>query len=126
MCPMKTPSIPTQHELSRIIENWAQTQKNVKAVWLYGSRIQESGKQAHAESDWDVAIQFDGDNPEQIRFDWFNDMDRIQKELDELIGWEREHRDTWEGIHLEIYNPPETEHVSKAVCTYAICVYSKW
>jgi hypothetical protein len=117
--------VPSQSNLERAIAEWAQTRPYLKAAWLYGSRIPGSGKMPQENSDWDLAIQIEGDNPEQIKAWWFDNLDNVHKELEGKIGWSRSHREAWKGIHVEMHNPPLTPNVSRAVEDYAVLVYTK-
>lgn len=118
-------AIPSQSELSKVLSDWARTRTDVKAIWLFGSRVAGSGKEPRADSDWDIAIQFEGEDADKIRAEWFKNVDDIHAELEAKIGWQREHNSVWKGIQVEIHNPPQTENVSSAITSYAICVFKK-
>jgi predicted nucleotidyltransferase len=116
--------IPDENTLSRVVIEWAIANSNVKSVWLYGSRIAGSKKTASEDSDWDVAIEIDG-TPEFIRAWWFSNYETIHAEIERKIGWQRSHREAWKGVHVEIFNPPETPTVAAAISEYAVLIYRR-
>lgn len=110
---------PSRERISHIVQKWAATKPTIKRAWLFGSRIKgvnKHGGPVRDESDWDVAVELDGVNPEARDSQWLRVVNQWDGEMDDQAGWR---------VEVEHYNPPERVRVASAVDEYGVLVYQR-
>ena len=82
---------PTQDEITIAIKAWARHHSFIQRVWLYGSRItgisSNTGKAPKPETDWDIAVEIDGESEDDRRIRWFAFTDQAGDEMKALTNW---------------------------------------
>jgi len=108
----------------KIVIEWAKEKPYIKKIYFFGSRItgvsKKTGEQVTAESDFDVAVEFDkfpGD--ENLLATWCHEGEKWQQELANLLGW-----DDKEDLHLEWHHPEQTPGMANFLDEESIVVYS--
>ena len=67
------------------LRSWAEAKSRIRQLWIYGSRAMGVHR---ADSDLDVAVDFDPNEGEDRLSTWIFEGDAWQRELQQLLPWQ--------------------------------------
>jgi hypothetical protein len=82
---------PTKEVMTGAAQEWARQHPFIQRVWLYGSRItgvsSNTKKPPAPDTDWDIAVEIDGESEYDRRTHWVAFMDQAVGEMQALTNW---------------------------------------
>ncbi len=112
-------------QAKKIIIKWAKTNKHIKKVYVFGSRLadcsKKTGQPVRPDSDLDVAVEFDkfcGDD--NCLTTWLSEADEWRKELSEKLNLGNKIK-----LSLEWYHPTETPYVHNYLQDSSEVIYER-